>query len=759
MMFSISGLWNPTQAAPGKFAPCSRRSAALAGPLAALLIAAASPWSVASAQIRQQDPRVASPAGESVAEFDDLGEQAADAYEKDDWQRAFELSREAARRVMVMSARLCQPGAINENFSDGIAVGNTDSEDAPVDALALYSRFFRRQILAGWLLAEAKPQEARAIGAQAFEAVQMISHTAAQQAANQLMARRAARDPGLARLIRERQDLNRRDRELLKQKDPFGSSVQARRDAIARRAMQVDNELLVRMPDYCAQITPRALSVEQVQRLLREDEALVVLFDTFEMAGIPEAMLRCQHGGGCEGPGESMASSFSLDADKPTNKAFAWAVTRNAFKWVQLDLLDRAGIGSRELRLRCGLDESLWEDPSDRPVGEEQERQRSSVKRCRSMTEDVEALTGRLPFDLASASELYEILFGQLKDEIAGRALLITGSQGMMKVPFNALLTSPPDESKPLTDRFRKGAWLGAGHALTVLPAVAGLRLREPSSPAGAAAERRRPFLAFANPLLDGPSAAYAKRKAAARERQSCKDVERIRLAATAPAAVASLPSRMGRATLSALLRLSPLPETADEVCDIGNAVGATEMDINLAGRSSKSEIKRLSNAGLLAQYRILHFATHGAMAGEVEGSDEPGLVLTPPGKRTQSDDGYLTATDIAALKLDADLVVLSACNTAAGEYYGAEALSGLARAFLYAGARSLVVSRWYVNSRATVEIMKGIFDAQKTAPGIGRAEAVRRSLAGFLARASNAQIHPSFWAPFVFVGEGGSGL
>jgi CHAT domain-containing protein len=93
-------------------------------------------------------------------------------------------------------------------------------------------------------------------------------------------------------------------------------------------------------------------------------------------------------------------------------------------------------------------------------------------------------------------------------------------------------------------------------------------------------------------------------------------------------------------------------------------------------------------SASKLAQYRVLHFATHGTLAGEIEGTYEPGLILTPPREQSDLDDGYLSASEIASLKLDADWVILSACNTAAGGAKGAEALSGLARAFFYAGAR-----------------------------------------------------------------------
>ena len=125
-----------------------------------------------------------------------------------------------------------------------------------------------------------------------------------------------------------------------------------------------------------------------------------------------------------------------------------------------------------------------------------------------------------------------------------------------------------------------------------------------------------------------------------------------------------------------------PLPETADEPCAVARDLGASEKDIWLGNRATEVEIKRLSEAGELAEYRIVRFATHGALAGQVGGNSEPGLILTPPSTATEKDDEYLSASEIPQLKLDAGWVILSACNTAAGNVDGAEALSGLARAF-----------------------------------------------------------------------------
>ena len=124
-----------------------------------------------------------------------------------------------------------------------------------------------------------------------------------------------------------------------------------------------------------------------------------------------------------------------------------------------------------------------------------------------------------------------------------------------------------------------------------------------------------------------------------------------------------------------------------------------------------------------------------------------------PPEKPTPEDDGLLTASEIAGLTIDADWVVLSACNTAAGDKVGADALSGLARAFFFAGARALLVSHWSVYSQAAVELTTRTFGNLKQKPQIGRAEAFREAMLSLIAEGRP----PSYWAPFVVVGEGGA--
>jgi len=124
----------------------------------------------------------------------------------------------------------------------------------------------------------------------------------------------------------------------------------------------------------------------------------------------------------------------------------------------------------------------------------------------------------------------------------------------------------------------------------------------------------------------------------------------------------------------------------------------------------------------------------------------------------TEADDGLLTASEVAQLDLNADWVILSACNTASSDGTpGAEGLSGLAKAFFYAGARALLVSHWPVASDAAVKLTTGLFKEAAAHPEIGRAEALRRSMLALMDDGDNPYFaHPMFWAPFVVVGEGG---
>jgi len=159
--------------------------------------------------------------------------------------------------------------------------------------------------------------------------------------------------------------------------------------------------------------------------------------------------------------------------------------------------------------------------------------------------------------------------------------------------------------------------------------------------------------------------------------------------------------------------------------------------------------VEGVIKSGAERPFKILHFATHGFIDDRVPALS--GLLLAP-GAAPNGDDGYLRLNEIFNLKMDADLVVLSACETALGKEVRGEGMVGLTRAFFYAGARSVIASLWMVSDQSTALLMED-FHAHYLR-GDGVAAALRRAKLGLLKGKDPRHRHPFFWAPFVVMGS-----
>jgi CHAT domain-containing protein len=350
-------------------------------------------------------------------------------------------------------------------------------------------------------------------------------------------------------------------------------------------------------------------------------------------------------------------------------------------------------------------------------------------------------------FDTALAYKLYNTLLEPVKSGWDGATELLVVADGPLgSLPMSMLVTSDTSVSGDkslLFERYRDIAWLARDVAVTQMPSINTLKALGAASASNN--KKRRAFIGFGDPFFS---------------QQQARAAETVEVASTRGVSLRSAPQT--RAVDSADLGLLPrLPDTRHELESVAAALKADpNKDLFLGAAANENTVKTMD----LSSYKVVSFATHGLVPGDLNGLTQPALALTAPRVAKVKGDGLLTMNEILTLKLDADFAVLSACNTAAADGQGAEAVSGLGRAFLYAGARSLLVSNWPVHSAATTNLMTTLFSDLAAEAKLTRSEALRRTRLKLIdkltfdqnGKAAFSYAHPIFWAPFTIIGNGG---
>ncbi len=397
---------------------------------------------------------------------------------------------------------------------------------------------------------------------------------------------------------------------------------------------------------------------------------------------------------------------------------YSFAVSAKAIAWYRGEE-NRAETLSNIRIMRCFVDAATCN--------------KSGQKYVDALQDSPKALEGYQPFDLERAFQLYLDMVSHVEMPLAdAKRVYYVTSGAMADLPLGLITMDQPDPDADFADpdTLAKADWFADRYAVTRLPAVSALRLPVRGEPAGA----RSSFVGYGSPVLGGDGL---------------------------------FPDRSGplfRTTGSGILAdpamlraLSPLPGTKVELNAMATEFAANGAAVHLDQAATETAVKAdaaLHNATVIA------FATHGLLPGDVTKSGEPGLVLTPPLSASRLDDGILTASETTALALSADWVILSACNTASPEGdKGGDSLSGLARGFLYAGAKALLASHWRVSDDATAALTVETLAERKRHPSFTRAQALQAAmhtvrtgkradqsvLAGWIADWA----HPANWAPF----------
>lgn len=581
-----------------------------------------------------------------------------------------------------------------------ILIASTRDETGEDDLLGVQAHRRRlKNIFEGYIAALAASGAGRETAAETFGLADVIRGQSVQKAVSASSARLFANDPATADLIRSEQDLSKK----------MNAQLGALNNALALPSDQRDDQTVAALKASIGQI--EAERDKTRADIIRRFPAYADLTDHRPptIDGIRKAL---RHN-------EALLSFYF-----GRHKSFVWAVPKTGpLAFAQISAT-AAEIEAKVGELRAALEPKA------------------------AMIADIP------PFDLTLAHQLYKLLLEPVEPawKTAESLMVVTnGALGML--PLSLLPTTaakPKPSGSPLFGSYRKVAWLARTHAVTTVPSAAALQtLRQlPPGPV-----TRESVVGFGDPFFSPEQAREAASGIGVPMQVASVDARGLPLRRRLVAGTRNIDN----ADLALLPRL---PDTATELRAIARALRSDPERVLFLGEMANEQRVKQSD---LSRYRVVAFSTHGLVPGDLDGLTQPALALSAPDVAGVEGDGLLTMEEILALKLDADWVVLSACNTGAGVEAGAAAASGLGRAFFYAGSRSLLVTNWSVHSASAAELVTGIFQRQAADPKLSRAKALQRSMLALMegpgavgadGRTEYTYAHPLFWAPYSIIGD-----
>ncbi|MCP4344237.1 MAG: tetratricopeptide repeat protein [Desulfobacterales bacterium] len=333
-----------------------------------------------------------------------------------------------------------------------------------------------------------------------------------------------------------------------------------------------------------------------------------------------------------------------------------------------------------------------------------------------------------------SGYELYNLLFPkQIASHISQfRTLYIIPTGPLYGLPFEALVTKK--------DNGNNLHYLLKDHSIAYLSSASLLKILQDVQ-TRRKVTHRYPFLAFANPEYS----------------EKCKPADKT---TESELTVRSMRTRGYLALMGkkeCFSKKDELPGSKAEAESIAKIFGMPKdsLHLQMEKNASRTNVLRMNEQRQLDDYQFLLFSAHAVLPGQVNHVEQPALVLSHP-----ETEGYLTMADVFELRLNADLVVLSACNTGRGEHIRGEGIMGLTRAFMYGGTPAVSVTLWSVDDKASQELNTRLFKRLKAGQGV--AEALRQAKLDLIAEAEEDEDmehfrHPFFWAPFVVFGDAGN--